>query len=645
MQPNTVQTLFGHAINDGTSYRAVIENAGALPNATNVWIQQAQADSVDSGAYTVALRNPLVFIEIKNYSNRHALGEQLKQWFKRGTRGTLVTKFKDDGLDYQLNSAAINVVQDGEHPMWYVVQLESGDTNWRAVTADTDSWAPTGVGGTKVITVNGGDETRLIAEITATTNPTTGYLYQNIYRLVDVPSVNYGRRPWCLTVNTAALVTATKMQADCDDLRIVVDGKQVKRWIANPNTTTTNIWFNLMLGPGYSLILDTAIDASSDITVMQFTKTEANLAALKALPTKGILYDGTEWISYSGKSLANYQLKSPKRGVFGTTKQSHSSGNTFKYIQHTIVMKYGNSTATAPSLTDPTYDNDKPLFDLGTSDNTKWIYTASTKFYDVDYPNKPGAWTPYVSVLGDVSQYYWITQNAESGNPAIGAKLACFLKQGINQTEKGRVGWMLRCAGGFYRMTLTGSKYRSTVRWPAFAGLQRSVNGQTWYNVWVDTTPSTASVWEALAAHSSVSIDTASKFLFFGVDGTLNALTNAYAMLEALTMTVEFYTTNLPTGAFLGETTNFGLDLTLLNQANNDTVFLDYPMLQTKKFLLDSENSDATFDSQTMHDAMRLDDEGRSVWIRLPKGSNTLQLISPDCGTLNIALSWYRRRL
>lgn len=645
MQPNTVKTLFGHNINDGTNYRAVIMNAGALPDASNVWIEEQSADSVDSGAFTVSLRNPLVMIEILNYSNRDALGEQLKMWCKRGLRGTLVTTFKDDGYDYLLNCSAVNIVQDAQYAQIYVAQLESGDTDWRAVVADTDTWSPTGTGGTKTITVAGGDETRLIASLTATTNPTIGYLYQNLYRLVDMPGVNLGMRAWCLIVDTATLYAAGKIQIDCDDLRIVLDGKETKRWIADPNTTTTNIWFNMTLGPGYSLILDTAIGATGDIATMTFNKTASNMKALSALPNKGVLYDGTEWISWNGKTLSKYQLMGIRRGVFGTTLQSHTTGSTLRYIQHTIVMKYGNVAATAPALDDENYDDDKPIFDLSISDNTKWIYTASTKFYDPDFPNKTGSWTPVLNVLGTDSNYYWIKQDAESGNPAIGSKLACWLKSGVNQTEAGRAGWMLKCAAGFYRVTMTGSKYRSTTRWPAFAGLQRSIDGNTWLNVWVDATPTAAGAWQALASHSAVSINTTNKYLFFGLNGTIKVLTNAYAMLEGLTATIEFYTANLPTGTFLGNTESFGLDLAFENQTMGDIVYLDYPMLKTKTFLLDSENYDVTVDGQNMHDAMSLDDEGRSIWMRLAKGSNVLAITSPDCGMLDIALSWYRRRL
>jgi len=50
-----------------------------------------------------------------------------------------------------------------------------------------------------------------------------------------------------ITLNTSALITAGKMQSDCDDIRITdINGKILPHWIeeSNPgcNQTTTKIW-------------------------------------------------------------------------------------------------------------------------------------------------------------------------------------------------------------------------------------------------------------------------------------------------------------------------------------------------------------------------------------------------------------------
>ena len=78
--------------------------------------------------------------------------------------------------------------------------------------------------------------------------PTVGWAYQKLYELPNVQAYTLGLRPWCITLDTEALVTAGKMQSDCDDLRVVVNGGIAKRWIADPNDANTKIWINLEYG-------------------------------------------------------------------------------------------------------------------------------------------------------------------------------------------------------------------------------------------------------------------------------------------------------------------------------------------------------------------------------------------------------------
>lgn len=643
MQPITIKSFNAHALNDA-SYSATLMNASALPAATNAWVQNMQADAADSLGFTVGLRTPLLYISILNYGSRHALGEQLKAWMKRGTRGELAATFSDDGLDYLLNCAVVNIVQTQGDATRFVCQLESADTNWRAVTADTDSWVVTGTGGTKDITVLGGDDTRLSAVLVSTTGGTVGYDYQNIYRLPGVAGIDYGTRHWCLTIDSAALVTAGKLLATMFDYRIVINGKEVPRWIVNPNTAVTNIWFNAPIGRGESLTLQTAIAATGNITLMQFAISVANKLAIRRMPNSGMVYHGTEWIQYTGKDEVNCRLKTPQRGIYGTAKQAHVTGSAFIFLPATIIAKYGNAIATDPALDDPNYDDNKPTFDLANSDNTKAVYSASYKFYDDTRPSAPGSWSPVLTRLGDVSDTYSVKENAETGDAAIGGLLGSYLKNGAWETEVGKAGFSLYCAGGFSEITLVLRKYaNAAARFPAKAGCQRSADGAVFYSVFNEAIP-VLSTWTTVT-HTAVAVATTSKYLFVGLEGTITKLAGALAMLEGLTATVKYNSANLPTGVFLGETGNFTLDLTLTSAPTGDALYLDYPMALNTEFELDGEAFTVTNDGVNMSDAMRLDDEGRGIWIGLRPGTNTLTLTSPDAGTLTIALRWYRRRL
>lgn len=644
-----IQTFDGHNINDGTNYRTGLLNPRGAPPARPVYIEQNEADSVDADTYTVDVQTKVLSIEIVNYANRHALISQLKGWFKRGTRADLVATFIDDGEAYQINCRVVNLVQDPDYPMYFRAILQTGTTAWRSVSAETDTWNESGAGGTKTIDVGGDDETYLIAELAATVAPFDGYFYQNFYRLTNVPGIRYGMRPWCLTVDTAALVSAGKMQADCDDLRIFVGGVPTRRWIEDPNTTTTKIWFNVLINEGYTLSLLTAINNSETVTSLQFAVNATTQATIQAMPNSGIIYHGTELFWYSGKDAVNCRLTIIQRGVWGSTKQAHSAADAFSYVQHQIRMVYGKSTATSPAFDDSNYDDTKPLFNLSSSDNTKWVYDDTTLFYHPTAASRLGRWLQTIKKIsyGTVSKVYHKEGDAESGDPALGIKVGAFQSGGLWHSDTVELAFYLTCPGGFSKVSATGRKYRSGTNWMPKAAFQRSDNGITWYDLWSEATPSGSGSFEAWSTHTDVTVANTSKFLRHVVTGIFPAVADAYAMTEALTVTAEFVTANLPAGAFLGESgSSYTLDFKLSNDRSGDIVALSFPALFNIPFVFDSENSEATFDGANAHEAVTLlDDPGRSAWIRLLPGENILTITAADIGTVSIDLSWYRRRL
>ena len=176
-------------------------------------------------------------------------------------------------------------------------------------------------------------------------------------------------------------------------------------------------------------------------------------------------------------------------------------------------------------------------------------------------------------------------------------------------------------------------------------GAEESPDNANWATLWADATPSAEDTWENLAAHSAVSTTSGTKYIFFGARGRIVALEDAYVMIEGLTATVGFNSSNIPSGSFLGETSSYNLDITLENQTTGDSLTLQYPMQTNKVLNMDGENFDITYDDVSLIDVLQLDDDSRDIWIRLAQGSNTLGITSPDVGTLDIELSWYRRRL
>jgi hypothetical protein len=639
-----LKTFDGHAINDGAAYKAALLSPRSKPNAKPVYLEQTESDAADAGTYTLDVQTRAIAIEIHNYGNRYALIAQLEKWFKPGLRADLVATFADDGVDYQMECRVINLVQDPENGLRFTAVLQSSTTDWRSVSPQTDTWTVTATGGTKSLTVGGNDATRLIASFTPAVAPGTGYTKQNIYQLVNTQTaINFGVTPWCITINTAALVTAGKMLASCYDLRVYDGDVEIKRWIADPNTSASHIWLNLNISAGYALKLKTAINNSQTVTTLDFTVDATHTAIITSMPSSGVIYHGTEWFAYSGKDAAACKLTITARGMWGTTKQAHNALDVFYWIQHPIRVLYGNPYATDPALDNSNYDVDKPIFNLSSSDNTKWVYDATTKFYDASAPSRTGQWSLKEVKLGDVSKVYHIKEDAPSGDPAMGVKSGIYQKGAVYLADTVELAFMLYAPGGLSKITATGRKYRNTVKWFIYAGCQYSLLLPNWTPLWTEATPTTTT-WESWAAHSAIAIPNTAKWVRFPATGTILVQAGAYAMSEALTVTVEFYTTNLPTAAFLGEANGYPIDLILSNAAG-ESLRLNYPAQYNIDFLLDGENYIATYGTANAHRAIALNDAARVAWLPLSAGSNTLTIVSADVGTLNVALSWYRRRL
>jgi hypothetical protein len=639
----SLSTFNGHSINDLSDYRATGLNLGTPAAADAEFVPQASADPVYAGVWTSEARSLAISIEILDDPNRDLLYQQLKVWFRRGTHGLLVGTYSTDGVEYQIPCTVASLSPQGRLRNHFIAILMAGPATWRAVSAETAEWEADEDAMTKTITVGGIEETRLSVDITPTSPPVEGWQFQRLYQLVNAAGVSFGAWPWCIQIDTEALIAAGKMKSDCSDLRVTVNEQDVKRWISGANTSATKIWFTPTLGPGYNLTLLTQVPSTGNIGELQFRKTANNLAALKALPARGILANGTEWIQYSGKNLTLYKLGVEARGALGTTLQQHNAGSVFKYIQNTVYLIYGNPSASDPANDDADYDVDKPVFDLTDSSNTTWVYKSTSMFYDPQYPNRPGAFRRAITRVGNESKLYSISQDAESGSAAAGSMMGTWQKSGTWRDETANIRWGFHAPCGIAEVSCTGSKYRNTSRWPTQAALLKYTAANTWVTVWNETTPVSASTWTAFTRNNSVMSDKPQR-LQVRFRGTLRALANADCYFEILTASITFDTTKLPTGTLLSEAGNYPLTVKLTNATTGDEIVVTYPMLVNKTLSLNGEDYLIDYEGVNAHGALQLNDPARGVWIRLLPGENELVLSTDEIGEMTLALSWYPRQ-
>ncbi len=634
-----IKTFNGFSLNSGGYESAGLE-IHTPPAVSPAFIELVNTDPLIAGVFTRAARNLPVAIKLRG-ADRWALMQALKTALQPGTRGNLVVTMQ--GVDYQLECVVQSLVPDARTLSSWLAILQAGSSMWRAVSAETDSWSVDADGDTKTISVGGCAPTVLNLEITPTVAPATGWLYQRLYQVVPPVGVAFGRRPMCIVVDTAALVTAGKVQADCSDLRVYVGDSETPRWIADANTDHTHVWFNMQLGRGYKMVLKDAVASSGAVGELVFAVNANNKAALAAIPTSGLLVHGTEWFLYGGKDLKRYKLAVTQRGALGTTLQGHNAGSEFFLIEQPVYLIYGNSEATDPTTDNADYDLEKPLFNLSSSDNGSWTWDASHPFYDEANPNRPGGWQAIKSALGPDSKTYLVKQNAESGDAAIGGLIKAWIKAGKVQAENAALSWIFTTAGGISSVSMAGQKYRNTSSWPSKAALEKSLNGKTWSSLWNESSPVNSNSWTAWTRNNQ-SISDRSPMVRLIFSGSLSAANNAAAAMEALSATIVFYSANLPSVTLLSEVGNYPLTLTITNQTTGDALDILYPMQLNKALAISGEEHTAAVDGVNAHAAVSPDDDSRDEWIRLAPGENILEASADVMGTLSIALSWYPRQ-
>lgn len=646
---------------NSANYQTTLLDPYSMPGAKISFIEQPEADASDADAYTVEVQTRVLSITVKNYASRVALIAALRKAFKRGTKSNLLAKFSDDGDNYIMPCRVINIVQDPDFGMTFYARLQSSATAWRAENLTTDTWTITGADNTS-ITVDGDDETRLIANLSFTSAPAAGYVSQAIYQLPN-SDWSLGTRPWCIEMDTATVIGNGEMQADCDDLRVLINGLEARRWIVDANTANTKIWFNVTLNRGFRFTLKTAITDTNDITSIDLNFAADGNRDLSSMQNAGIIYHGTEWMAYEQPILqadGSILATITGRGVFDTTKQTHAVSDEFVYLQNVIVLQFGNPAAADPADADAYYDDTKPMIDLSQSDNTTWVWTGTTGFYDAARPGRTAQWYPNMNVSVRPSTpptTEWYTAGlVNTGDKVMGMQFIGATQNGVAQTASASIVWRFDIgAPVVIDISAGGSiKCNSSAFRNAFLQCYSANYSLTSPNVppvftgstllWTATEPAADNQWDEVSKPSV----TVPEGLNSGVTIMLSGQRNYsapgegdFAEIDSVTLTFEDVS---PDAGLMTPKSNVTMDVTLKNDTNGDSLGAVYPLLTNKVISINSEESIVTYDGINFHRAIILNDETRPVFIRLQPGSNTISLAGA-VGSGTVSLSWYVRRL
>jgi hypothetical protein len=179
--------------------------------------------------------------------------------------------------------------------------------------------------------------------------------------------------------DTAAEIAAGRMQADGDDLRVFVDGREFPRTLDGINTTTTKVWTPIYFSPARSVSLAVAAAAGTPADGASWAINDPLNDSLEGWPEQGVFYVDTEAVWYGQRTETEFQLID--RGYRDTTAAAHAAAATGYWVEHEIQVVYGHSAATAPTAR---------TWGISTSLSTNLAHTANQFFTSVTPGERPG---------------------------------------------------------------------------------------------------------------------------------------------------------------------------------------------------------------------------------------------------------------
>lgn len=455
------------------------------------------------------------------------------------------------------------------------------------------------------------------------------------------------------------IIYQSLIQADGNDIRVKVGGKWVSKWIYGINTSTTKIWIAQDLDAKITATLGTAIASSGAITEIYLQKTPANAIAFNALANSGELMIGTELFRYTGRNGTPpyWKLTGVTRGLNGTSMAAHAVGDTITATNHPpIWVYYGNLTISDPSSDYSNYDDNKPMFNLSSS-NGSWDWDYFKEYGKL----RSGAWSAALKQSANTKDpdnktyYYSGTQHTSvSPSEVMGMAIYSWLSGNTWKPDNGTVTWTIYNPCGFTTLTASGLKYRDSTDWPVLATFQKSTDGKTWSNVWnTEATPASAVTWTATSSHSSVSLGGTYYYLRAILSGSVaGAIGHNSSLVEGNNAAIEWsdvtaVIANNPTVIFGAEQNNYNLGLAITNNTTGDEIEFDSGMQLNDTVEIDTANKTATITSSTTEKSENKigDLEFSSVrpqWLDLQAGANVIQFDDLDTtGTPNLTVNVY----
>jgi hypothetical protein len=603
----------GNNINDGSNYESILD-AGVygLPGVeARLGLRQGSWPLISS----IKRPGKQIFFDIYiRGASLATLQKQLSQWFDPDdeTPKQLIGEDSGGGGDRYVMGICTGLVEiPFSAGRRFVVSIQlDGDVFWRETSPTTPSnWNITATGQTRGLTNNGEMDARPILKIKPTSTKSAGFSYSRFMSVRWIATAAANNYPVDIANNGLDTTSTSKFQANLEDLRVYVDGVEVDRW-TDPTTrnATTKVWVNLDFVANIAMTLDGAINNSIQTIVVAEDITN--------MPNSGIIYIDSEVIIYSGKNSQEKKFTGCSRGAKGSTAASHTDTTSVYWLQHDVMIFYGDSTLAAPTVD----DGYKPMFALASSLNTNWDFDD---FGETAEPNRPAQWQ---RVNSQNAVFYGGDQGVD-GEPWVENGITVY-----NYTDFGSVRISNVCEISNANFNFGHKRSGSRLGW---SGKIRSSTNPTEYSIPIPTANDSWETWsrdEALTS-GAVWVEVELKDVGAGVQQWLE-FSDCYLDIV-----------NEPAITIVAEQTNYLLACTITNNTTGDAVELTFNMSLNEELELDTDEKTVIYlgDDSNQFNSLALVGGPRRDWLPLQPGSNTLQFDDVGTGNVTIAFEWEER--
>jgi hypothetical protein len=533
------------------------------------------------------------------------------------------------GRAWYVDAVFIGLTEDGNSASTasFGAVFAVDDPIWKKLTPSTQRITVSGTGMGTIIPL-GNQPALPTITVTPFSSGGFGFLHKRFITIINNSANAFIDSP--LDITDGGLDTSVlDMLPNGDDLRIYIDGVEVKRWFGGGgiNSASTLIWVNWTQPANSNMTLGVGIAGAGDVSTITIEDTAMNAINMALIPDAGNVIIGTEIFVYASVDRSNKELMGITRSERQTSPGAHSAGDVVQFVTHDVWMYYGYPTI-APYVVDDTY---KPVFDLATSTNTSHVYNGI--FKDAA-GNRTGAWQESIVLLTSNypnSHNYTGTQDTVADPASV---IGTYIE------GKSIMGWKLYEPCGITHVSASGLAWSAIPRFSLV--LESGASGLAYTNnVVIFNAPSPLATFVAIDTGGTVALGVTHSYLRFRSFG--EPVNQQYSEWSDVTVTLD--STYAPTISIAAEGAGFiTLHSIIANSATTETLELQLALAINTYVVVDTENKTVTLYDGTNQIGALLNMPVRNFWFQLlPRKNNVITIT--DAGDVYFDFAWKDRSL